>query len=317
MKSIGGYFNLELRNGREYHEGAIALNTGRNAFEYIIIANGYKKVYLPYYTCEVMLQPIVRQGIEYEFYRIDEGFRPLIEEKNISSDSVLVYNNYFGLHDREARLISEHYKNIIIDNSQAFYALPLTGIDTFYSPRKFFGVPDGGYLYSNKQPEMNLERDFSVDRMGHLLVRIDQSAEEGFRIFKKNEESLSGSEIKLMSSLTRQLLRNIDYERCGEVRRENIKILHRALGAMNCIKIELEHNSIPMIYPFLTDKKGLKEYLISKKIYCATYWESVKRHIDDKSWEYRLATDLVALPVDQRYNLEDMQKMVTLILRYV
>jgi hypothetical protein len=31
--SIGGYFELELPCGEEYHQGAIRLNTGRNAFE--------------------------------------------------------------------------------------------------------------------------------------------------------------------------------------------------------------------------------------------------------------------------------------------
>ena len=32
--SIGGYFELELPQGEEYHKNAIRLNTGRNAFEY-------------------------------------------------------------------------------------------------------------------------------------------------------------------------------------------------------------------------------------------------------------------------------------------
>jgi hypothetical protein len=34
MQPIGGYFELELRKGKEYHTDAIRLNTGRNALEY-------------------------------------------------------------------------------------------------------------------------------------------------------------------------------------------------------------------------------------------------------------------------------------------
>ena len=34
-KSIGGYFELELPQGAQCHSKAIALNTGRNALEYI------------------------------------------------------------------------------------------------------------------------------------------------------------------------------------------------------------------------------------------------------------------------------------------
>ena len=50
MKSIGGYFELELNNGKEFHSDTINLNTGCNAFEYILSTNGYLKVLLPYFN---------------------------------------------------------------------------------------------------------------------------------------------------------------------------------------------------------------------------------------------------------------------------
>ena len=37
MNPIGGYFELELRKGEEYHKEAIRLNSGRNAFEYVLL----------------------------------------------------------------------------------------------------------------------------------------------------------------------------------------------------------------------------------------------------------------------------------------
>ena len=55
---IGGYFQLELNKDREYHDKAIALNTGRNALEYILRAKIFKKIYLPFYTCDVLLEPL-------------------------------------------------------------------------------------------------------------------------------------------------------------------------------------------------------------------------------------------------------------------
>ena len=57
MDVIGGYFSLELPLIEEYHKNAIRLNTGRNCLEYILRVRGYKKVYIPYYTCEVILEP--------------------------------------------------------------------------------------------------------------------------------------------------------------------------------------------------------------------------------------------------------------------
>lgn len=68
---IGGYFELELRRGEHYHKNALCINTARNCFEYILLARKYKKIYIPFFTCEVMLQPLHKHHIEYEFYSIN------------------------------------------------------------------------------------------------------------------------------------------------------------------------------------------------------------------------------------------------------
>jgi len=59
MGAIGGYFELETCISETlYHDNAIAVNSCRNALEYILVANDYNKIYIPYYTCDVTLQPI-------------------------------------------------------------------------------------------------------------------------------------------------------------------------------------------------------------------------------------------------------------------
>ena len=63
MEPIGGYFSLELPHYGEYHKDAIRLNTGRNCLEYILRVRNYKKVYIPYYTCDVVLEPFKKLGI--------------------------------------------------------------------------------------------------------------------------------------------------------------------------------------------------------------------------------------------------------------
>ncbi|MES2779041.1 MAG: hypothetical protein V4651_03990, partial [Bacteroidota bacterium] len=76
MKSIGGYFELELSVKDSFHKDAIALNTGRNALEYLLLANSYSKIYLPYYSCEALLEPMVKLNIAYEFYPINNDLEP-------------------------------------------------------------------------------------------------------------------------------------------------------------------------------------------------------------------------------------------------
>ena len=61
-----------------------------------------------------------------------------------------------------------------------------------------------------------------------------------------------------------------------------------------------------MIYPFLVDKSGVKQELIDRKIFVATYWPNVLDWTNCEDWEYKIANELLALPIDQRYNTEDM-----------
>ena len=78
-KSIGGYFGLEMSLREEYYSDMIRLNSGRNAFEYILRAKKYKKIFLPYFTCVVMLEPIEKLDLEVEFYSIDANFKPIFD----------------------------------------------------------------------------------------------------------------------------------------------------------------------------------------------------------------------------------------------
>ena len=158
-KAIGGYFELELNSTGEYHAASIALNTARNAFEYVLKVRAYKKVYIPYYTCVVMLEPIKKLNIDFEFYAIDENLEPLFDYSKIMDEQGFLYTNYFGLKDDFIKQYSTIIPNLIIDNAQSFFSEPLNDIDTFYSARKFFGVSDGAYLYSNLLLEHRLVKE--------------------------------------------------------------------------------------------------------------------------------------------------------------
>lgn len=312
--SIGGYFELELLCGEEYHSNAIGLNTGRNAFEYILRAKSYKKVYLPFFTCDVMLEPIKKLQLNFEFYHIDKTFRPLIDITQIQQNEVLVYNNYFGICDTQVIEASSKYKNLIIDNSQAFFSKPIDSIDTFYSPRKFFGVPDGAYLYTEIFLDYDLEQDISFNRCSHLLGRIDSGAEPHFQIYKDNNYSLYKQPVKKMSNLTQRILSSIDYMSVADIRRQNFSYLHSKLNKMNMLKFEVANSDVPMIYPYLTDNGNeLKRKLINNKIYIATYWQNVLDWMDENCFEVDLVKKMIPIPLDQRYNIQDMEMIINII----
>lgn len=313
MEAIGGYFELELRNGEHFHNSAIRLNTARNCFEYILRARGYKKVYIPYYTCEVMLEPLKKCSVAYEYYHINKEFEPA-DYILIKDGEALLYTNYFGLKQNcIKRLASLYGNNLIVDNAQAFYAKPIEGIDTFYSARKFFGVADGAYLYTNCPLDILLEQDQSYQRMSHLLKRADIGAELGYQDFKNNDNSLINNPIKKMSNLTEDILRSIDYEEIKNKRRDNYLVLAEALNATNKLHFSLQGDDIPMVYPFLSERTKLKQQLIEQKIYIATYWPNVLEWCKNDDWEYKIASNCCYLPVDQRVNIEMINHIINLI----
>jgi len=312
--SIGGYFELELPVREEYHNNALRLNTGRNAFEYVLRAKKYKKVYLPYYTCDAMFEPINKLGLDYEFYSIDSNFVPIFNYSNVQENEVFVYNNYLGICDLQTREVAAQCKNLIIDNSQAFYSEPIKGVDTFYSPRKFFGLPDGAYLYTDTLIGYNLEKDISYKRCENLLGRIDTGAEAHFQTYKENSKSLCNQPIRKISNLTQKLLSSIEYNNIALIRKQNFNYLHNELYQKNKLRLEFTNSAAPMIYPFLIDNgAALKKELIANKIYVASYWPNVLDWAKADSFEYNLAKNMIAVPVDQRYEIKDMNEVLKLL----
>ena len=305
--AIGGYFELELRKGEHHHKNALRLNTARNCFEYILRARKYTKVYIPYYTCDVLLEPLKKCNVDYVFYHINEQLEP-VEAYQLQPHEAFLYTNYYGLKQRcVKRLALQYGKQLIVDNAQAFFAEPLEGIDTFYSARKFFGVADGAYLYIDKLLGKELEQDQSYQRMSHLLMRADIGAEAGYADFRHNDDSLIGQPIKRMSNLTEKILCSIDYESVKLLRRSNYELLDKQLQTTNGVYLPLDSDTVPMVYPYLSDDDSLRQRLVDNRIYVATYWPNV---IDDTlSCEFILKSKLLPLPIDQRNKLDINMKI--------
>lgn len=314
MEAIGGYFSLELPLHEEYHKDAIRLNTGRNCLEYILRARGYKKVYIPYYTCDVVLEPFKKMGIPYEYYHVNIRLE-LRDEIVLKAGEALLYTNYYGLKQRYVEQLAVKVCNrLIVDNTQAFYAKPIPGIDTFYTCRKFFGVPDGAYLYTDKLLDVELEQDQSYGRMLSLTKRIDLSPEAGYQDFRDTSKALVGQPIKRMSKLTQRMMQGIDYESVAQRRRANYQMLHEALGKDNNLELSLEDDAVPMVYPYLLPVKGLREKLIDNKIFVARYWPNVLEWTTKGDIDYLLACQMQPLPIDQRYSEEEMNNILKVLI---
>lgn len=319
LKEIGGYFELESNNRTHFiHDEGILLNTCRNAFEYLIISLGsVKRVWIPYYTCEVMLEPLKRLNINYSFYHINHLLE-INEEIILNDGEYILYTNYFGVKDSYVAKLSNIYKErVIIDNAQALYSPRMQYSSQIYSPRKYVGLPDGGIAYMPEGFEaamVNFDFDKSYDRCSHLLKRCDETASSGYSDFVCNDAKLINLPILQMSHLTRALMSNIDFDDVKLKRVHNFKTLHNALRDTNKLLLdEFGGGGCPMVYPYLCDDDTLRNKLIANKIFVAKYWPNVEKWCGKDGFETYLMNNLIPLPIDQRYGAEEMKRIINVI----
>ncbi|MDD3237826.1 MAG: hypothetical protein PHV37_06985 [Candidatus Gastranaerophilales bacterium] len=309
--AIGGYFELETNLGQEYFDDCLRLNTGRNCLRYIIRAYNIKKMYVPAYICPVVTEAIKSEKCDFIEFDIDENFMPTMD---FEQNEYILYPNYFGICQNNVKVLTEKYPKVIIDNTHSFFS-PKQGLASFNSARKFFGVPDGAYCFCDKKNVYGLETDKSYLRFNHLIQRVDLSAEDGYHSFEMNDDFLIDEPIKYMSKLSHKILDGLDYEKIKIKRRKNFLFLHTLLRDKNQLNIDIDTDCIPFEYPFLCADVSLLEYLFENQIYATHYWDNKKQR--KNSFEAFLSSNLVSLPIDQRYGDIEMKKVAMTVFSYI
>lgn len=317
MREIGGYFELELKKNVSFlHSEGVCLNSGRHALEFILRNIGkINHLWIPYFTCEVVLEPIKRLKIPYNFYHINSNLE-LKESIILGDNDYILVTNYFGIKDKYIIELSQIYEDhLIVDNAQAFFSKPIENINTIYSPRKFVGIPDGGIAFIDENISSDgIEQDYSYDRCSHLLKRLELEASYAYSDFRDNSRKLSELPILKMSLLTRNLLSNIDFEYVRKRRLENFKYLHSNLCDKNSFNIPSTIDfSCPMVYPFYSEDKELRMRLINNKVYVAKYWPNVQQWCDESTVEYNMVDRIIPIPIDQRNDTDDMNRILEII----
>lgn len=312
---IGGYLELERFRGNMLHNDFLKLNCGRAALAYLIITKSIKRIWLPYFLCETISDTCKNYGVDICYYKINKELHPQYIRAN-DSDFIYIVNYYGQLSAENIRNIKKAYNNVIVDNTQAYFDEPIDELDTIYTCRKYFGVSDGGLLYT-KDVNYNLELkiDESYNRIRYILGRYERNAGEFYKDACDNNENLGLEPIKRMSKLTENLLHAVDYQFVKDRRTENFSFLHEKLGIIN--ELEVKPVVGAFMYPFMVENaREIKKRLIEHKIYIPTLWPNVVNDLPHDWWEWKLANNILPLPCDQRYGIEEMQFMTELLLKY-
>jgi hypothetical protein len=318
---IGGYFGLDLPDIPFPFGSFAAFQSARAAFRAVLETSAFRTVFVPSYICDSIIKAAEDAGLSVELYDLDEGFLPKGLPQELGENSALIYINYFGLSEANVSLVIERYgaERVLIDQSQALFSLASGAYANIYSPRKFAGLPDGGWVQPNTVVSEPAEQDEgSIDRMRHLILRTAHSARSGYADFNSARLSLSDTRPKRMSRLTLRLMHSIDWGHAARLRIENYLRISDRLGATNARAWTCSENSVPMCYPYTRMDANMtvvrQELADSYDIFSATYWPDVEVRMKVGSIEELMIKHTLFLPVDQRMNREQVEKVCDMVI---
>ncbi len=316
--TFGGYLPFELPISKgHYHPSALGYLSARSALFHLLITLQPKRLLMPYLICQSVIDAVISAKIEIQWYLLDEDFRPNLPSI-INSGDFIFFVDYYGQCSTQKKYLIENYpkEKIIFDQSQAFFAPRLSVLATIYSPRKFFGVPDGGLLTTSfHMPKPEQQDRTSLERVKHLLIQREFGTEEGYIHFRKAESSLENIAATGMSEFTEQMLLSIDYLYIKQRRERNYRLLHERLAEINAFRFVSEAPEGPFCYPLYFPSRNLHAELIKHGVFVATYWKDVLERVSEDSVEGHFVTYMLAIPCDQRYSLEDIERVSKIILQ--
>jgi hypothetical protein len=310
---IGGFFELEKPEAISvYHEKGIGLSNGRSCLSVIVDQYKPSTVYVPYYCCDTLLEPLEKNKIKIAFYSINQKLEATYLP-DIKHQELFLYINYFGIKKFYANYLVKYYQQqIIIDNTHDYFTKGFDEGSSFNSSRKYFGVPDGGYLYTKENIgfEYPRNKNFITD---HLTLKLDGRQEEAFISFKRNELTQNCQPFRI-SMFSESILEGINYDLVRTKRIENFNFYQRELGQMNQLEnVSLSDNSVPFCYPFMVKKEIDLSMFYNRNIFIPVFWKEVLDRKEGFIWEKELTKRVLPLPIDHRYNFDSLKVIVNLI----
>lgn len=317
MPEIGGYFGLETcLGGQTARHNTACLNSGRGVLLWLLPLLKPRHAFLPLYSCKVLYQPFEKLGIPYTLYNLNANLAPKNIPDQPARGELLLYINYNdACRNTAGELAKEWRKQMILDNTQAFFWRPVLPCWSFNSARKWMGVADGAYVYPpNGQacPPLHELLPNTNYTSEHLYLRLQGDTHGGKLHFDENEEIVGRSKA-LVSNFSAEILKEAAYESMKARRRANYNKLHEALRDKNLWAQHSPDYSVPMYYPFLPAIAIAHKACWQQQLYVPRLWPEVLNLKGISSIEERLASQLLPLPIDHRYNEEQMDQVILIV----
>ena len=301
--------------------------SGTAALEWILEDIAEKKpivkAAVPSWCCSCMISPFLKRGIEVVFYPViinENGILTCDYSETEGCDTTISIS-YFGYTSQIN--IGSPEGIIIEDLTHSLFSSVSRSADYYFgSLRKWAGFYTGGYAWKSgawNRPMLSMDSPHSYIalRKGAMekksrYISGETDSKEYLKEYEQAEEFLDACAILPGYEPDTERVLSLDISLIKTSRRKNAKVLLEELQSYAIFK-ELREEDCPLFVPVLLpheQRNALKNYLISKHIYCPVHWPVSRIHcLNEKTGKiYREELSIVC---DQRYDENDMKEILT------
>lgn len=282
---------------------------------------GWKKVYVPSYYCQDVIENLPELGIEVITFNFNPQ-KTLLDIDFFEDDksSVFINVNYFGIVMPNIGLFKS--MTIVDDLTHDLLSIKESSSDyVFASLRKQLPIPLGGVLYSPKKYKLptGIEcvkggETAEYKTLGMFLKR--EYLENRFHnkdLFRNHYEKAEKQLTSLYKDfalpvLVKNILDGLAFERIIKKKESNIKLCSKQLKDFNDFLVSSNEKALGILLLFnsSSERDFVRNKLIEVNVYPAILWPNQKTELD-----INYQNRFLFLHVDFRYSEEDIIYITT------
>ena len=310
MRVIGGEIEL-----KRFLNKIIYTDSGRSSLKLLLQTRSIKKVLLPDYLCEVIIEILKNENIEFDFYHINEDLSFDIESIKSKEFDALYIINYFGIQHEKIKGMEED--KIIIEDNVFFFDfendMNYENWFAFNSYRKITSLADGSLIKTNlKVTERNSKISyFSTLKYKAKFLKYDyiynkKGKEENYlRLFNKAEK-IVGKKIAYISNESIYLLSKLNYDNIMRIRKKRFNKLYSTFEPF-CLNKKVNEYSFFVLK--VENRDNIRKKLFKHKIFLPVHWPKVTENI--------LYDKVLSVPLFENYSDEEFEYMFNILKGYV
>lgn len=286
---------------------------------------GMTQVWLPVYMPPVLVNLMHKAQIHYLYYDVSPTLEPSTNflDKIQPGDCVIAIE-YLGkpLSEEFLTAVRKHPDiKLIVDRAQSLSYAPINEAQAvLYSPRKLFGVPDGGLLVGPGAEGVTPAVQDAMcpplwEREKLLLESLELDGNTGREhetlMHKQENERIISR--RTMSHLSRYLLERIPWQDVAEKRKRNWAYLYDRIGEYCLWKIPMP-DFAPFAFPFLSPEnlpcEIIHTLLTRLDITCQRMWYRLPVPKLLYPLAEALSKRLLLLPLHPRFSTRELDKII-------